>query len=83
MGEEKFLSDASEIMDMLLKTHTEGEQLPADDPQTSYLISAWSRICRIMGELVFLLFFIYFDTILMKFYFAKVHSTRDIAPSER
>ncbi|XP_028039951.1 importin-5 [Bombyx mandarina] len=50
VGEEKFMSDASEVMDLLLKTHTEGEQLPADDPQTSYLISAWSRICRIMGK---------------------------------
>ena len=51
VGEEKFMSDASEVMDLLLKTHTEGEQLPADDPQTSYLISAWSRICRIMGKI--------------------------------
>ncbi|KAI8430139.1 hypothetical protein MSG28_000535 [Choristoneura fumiferana] len=50
IGEEKFLSDASEVMDLLLKTHTEGEQLPGDDPQTSFLISAWSRICRIMGK---------------------------------
>lgn len=50
VGEEQFTSDASEVMDLLLKTHTEGEQLPADDPQTSYLISAWSRICRIMGK---------------------------------
>ncbi|XP_045761353.1 importin-5 [Maniola jurtina] len=50
VGEEKFMSDASEVMDLLLKTHTEGDQLPADDPQTSYLISAWSRICRIMGK---------------------------------
>ncbi|KAI8430138.1 hypothetical protein MSG28_000535 [Choristoneura fumiferana] len=50
VGEEKFLSDASEVMDLLLKTHTEGEQLPGDDPQTSFLISAWSRICRIMGK---------------------------------
>ncbi|KAL4704553.1 hypothetical protein ACJJTC_016104 [Scirpophaga incertulas] len=50
VGEEKFMPDASEVMDLLLKTHTEGEQLPADDPQTSYLISAWSRICRIMGK---------------------------------
>ncbi|XP_023934112.1 importin-5 [Bicyclus anynana] len=50
VGEEKFMSDASDVMDLLLKTHTEGEQLPADDPQTSYLISAWSRICRIMGK---------------------------------
>ncbi|OWR47024.1 importin-5 [Danaus plexippus] len=50
VGEEKFMADASEVMDMLLKTHSEGDQLPADDPQTSYLISAWSRICRIMGK---------------------------------
>ncbi|CAG9576082.1 unnamed protein product [Danaus chrysippus] len=50
VGEEKFMGDASEVMDMLLKTHSEGDQLPADDPQTSYLISAWSRICRIMGK---------------------------------
>ncbi|CAK1548631.1 unnamed protein product [Leptosia nina] len=50
VGEQKFLSDASEVMDLLLKTHTEGEALPADDPQTSYLISAWSRICKIMGK---------------------------------
>ncbi|XP_038209407.1 importin-5 [Zerene cesonia] len=50
VGEEKFMADASEVMDLLLKTHTEGDQLPADDPQTSYLISAWSRICKIMGK---------------------------------
>lgn len=36
-------------MDMLLKTHTEGD-LPDDDPQTSYLISAWARICKILGK---------------------------------
>lgn len=53
VGEEKFMADASEVMDLLLKTHTEGEQLPADDPQTSFLLSAWSRICRIMGKTIF------------------------------
>lgn len=56
VGSEKFMSDASEVMDMLLKTHTEGN-LPDDDPQTTYLISAWARICKILGE-SFLLFFI-------------------------
>ncbi|XP_047523500.1 importin-5 [Pieris napi] len=50
VGEQKFMADASEVMDLLLKTHTDGEALPADDPQTSYLISAWSRICKIMGK---------------------------------
>ena len=43
------MRDASEVMDMLLKTQTEGE-LQDDDPQTSYLISAWARICKILGE---------------------------------
>ncbi|XP_055850061.1 importin-5 [Episyrphus balteatus] len=49
VGREKFLSDASEVMDMLLKTHTEGD-LSDDDPQTSYLISAWARMCKILGK---------------------------------
>lgn len=45
----QFIADASEVMDMLLKTHSEGD-LPDDDPQTSYLISAWTRICKILGR---------------------------------
>lgn len=49
VGAEKFMSDASEVMNMLLKTHTEGD-LPDDDPQTTYLISAWARICKILGK---------------------------------
>lgn len=49
VGAEKFMTDASEVMDMLLKTHTEGN-LPDDDPQTTYLISAWARICKILGK---------------------------------
>lgn len=48
VGPDKFMTDASEVMDMLLKTHT--EDLPDDDPQTSYLISAWSRICKVLGK---------------------------------
>lgn len=48
VGEEKFLADASEVMDLLLKTHGDGQELPDDDPQTSYLISAWSRICKVI-----------------------------------
>ncbi|EFN77942.1 Importin-5 [Harpegnathos saltator] len=49
VGSEKFIVDANEVMDMLLKTHAEGN-LPDDDPQTSYLISAWARICKILGK---------------------------------
>ncbi|KDR17150.1 importin-5 isoform X1 [Zootermopsis nevadensis] len=49
VGADKFMRDASEVMDMLLKTQTEGD-LQDDDPQTSYLISAWARICKILGK---------------------------------
>ncbi|CAB3366645.1 Hypothetical predicted protein [Cloeon dipterum] len=48
VGTEKFRMDANEIMNLLLKTQT--EELPEDDPQTSYLISAWARMCRILGK---------------------------------
>ncbi|XP_056644461.1 importin-5 [Diorhabda sublineata] len=50
VGSEKFSIDATEVMDMLLKTHGDGAELPDDDPQTSYLISAWSRICKVLGK---------------------------------
>jgi len=48
VGPEKFSADATEVMDMLLKTYGSGIELPDDDPQTSYLISAWSRICKVI-----------------------------------
>ena len=50
MGAEKFLPDASEVMDLLLKTQTKTEELEADDPQISYMISAWARMCKIIGK---------------------------------
>ncbi|XP_066262018.1 importin-5 [Euwallacea similis] len=50
VGPEKFSADATQVMDMLLKTHGNGIELPDDDPQTSYLISAWSRICQVLGK---------------------------------
>ena len=45
----QFLPDASEIMQILLKTQTDMDQLEADDPQVSYMISAWARMCKILG----------------------------------
>nr|CAG4651581.1 EOG090X00U8 [Triops cancriformis] len=50
VGAEKFTRDASEVMDMLLKTQTEGGEMADDDPQVSYMISAWARICKILGR---------------------------------
>ena len=50
VGSEKFMADASEVMEMLLKTQKgESEEMADDDPQMSYMISAWARICKIMG----------------------------------
>ncbi|TRY67741.1 hypothetical protein TCAL_02908 [Tigriopus californicus] len=50
VGGEKFMSDAGEVMEMLLKTQKGGtEEMSDDDPQMSYMISAWARICKIMG----------------------------------
>jgi len=50
VGAQKFLPDASEVMQLLLKTQTEMEEMEADDPQISYLISAWARMCKIIGK---------------------------------
>lgn len=49
VGQEKFMADANAIMTLLLETQTVGD-LPDDDPQTSYLISAWARMCKILGK---------------------------------
>ncbi|XP_054709669.1 importin-5-like [Uloborus diversus] len=50
VGKEKFLSDASEIMDLLLKVQTNAAPIAEDDPQLSYMIAAWARICKILGK---------------------------------
>lgn len=51
VGPDKFMSDATEVMEMLLSTHSDGGMdLPDDDPQISYLISAWARLCKILGK---------------------------------
>uniref|UniRef100_A0A1I8EUB0 Importin subunit beta-1/Transportin-1-like TPR repeats domain-containing protein n=1 Tax=Wuchereria bancrofti TaxID=6293 RepID=A0A1I8EUB0_WUCBA len=50
VGKEKFVKDANEIMQMLLTNQAQFEQISADDPQISYMISAWARICKILGE---------------------------------
>ena len=37
-------------MQLLLKTQTEEADLEDDDPQVSYMISAWARMCKILGK---------------------------------
>lgn len=50
VGTDKFLPDSDEIMSLLLSTHPEGQPVPDDDPQTTYLITAWARICKVLGK---------------------------------
>jgi len=49
VGKEKFCSDAVDVMDLLLRQQTGQEPLADDDPQLAYMISAWARICKILG----------------------------------
>ena len=49
VGSGKFRTDAAEVMEMLLKTQTGDNEMSDDDPQMSYMISAWARICKILG----------------------------------
>jgi len=49
VGGEKFSPDASEVMQLLLASQIKGEEMAEDDPQMSYMISAWARICKILG----------------------------------
>ncbi|KAG9262144.1 importin-5 [Astyanax mexicanus] len=50
VGKEKFIPDASAVMQLLLKTQTDFNDLEDDDPQISYMISAWARMCKILGK---------------------------------
>uniref|UniRef100_A0A4W6EXL2 Karyopherin (importin) beta 3 n=1 Tax=Lates calcarifer TaxID=8187 RepID=A0A4W6EXL2_LATCA len=50
VGKEKFMPDASAVMQLLLKTQTDFNDLEDDDPQISYMISAWARMCKILGK---------------------------------
>eukprot|EP00731_Ephydatia_muelleri_P030234 Em0021g757a len=50
VGQEKFMQDAQEVMDLLLKVQMQQGEMDADDPQISYMISAWARMCKIIGS---------------------------------
>lgn len=50
VGKEKFIADANDLMKLLMPTLTGKAQLADDDPQLSYMIAAWARICSILGS---------------------------------
>lgn len=50
VGKDKFLHDCQDVMETLLRTQTNFENLEDDDPQISYMISSWARMCKILGK---------------------------------
>uniref|UniRef100_A0A0R3TTP8 TOG domain-containing protein n=1 Tax=Rodentolepis nana TaxID=102285 RepID=A0A0R3TTP8_RODNA len=61
VGKEKFMQDANSIMTLFMKTQTaiggesagkgsNEDQFDDDDPQVNYIITAWARICKLMGR---------------------------------
>ncbi|CAA7399284.1 unnamed protein product [Spirodela intermedia] len=48
VGKEKFRDDAKQVMDVLMTL--QGSQLETDDPTTSYMLQAWARLCKCLGQ---------------------------------
>jgi hypothetical protein len=44
------LTDCQDVMETLLRTQTNFEALEDEDPQISYMISSWARMCKILGK---------------------------------
>lgn len=58
VGKARFFNDASEIMHEFIRT---GETISEQDPQLPYLLSACTRICKVLGK-EFIIFFPYIYT---------------------
>ncbi|CAL1373149.1 unnamed protein product [Linum trigynum] len=48
VGKDKFRDDAKQVMDVLMSL--QGSQMEADDPTTSYMLQAWARLCKCLGQ---------------------------------
>lgn len=48
VGKEKFRDDAKQVMEVLMTL--QGSQMEADDPITSYMLQAWARLCKCLGQ---------------------------------
>ncbi|GMH20087.1 hypothetical protein Nepgr_021928 [Nepenthes gracilis] len=48
VGKEKFRDDAKQVMEVLMSL--QGSQMEADDPTTSYMLQAWARLCKCLGQ---------------------------------
>lgn len=53
VGKEKFINDVGPVMNLLMSTQVQTDTDGSgddDDPQASYMISAWARICKLLGR---------------------------------
>ncbi|KAK2641516.1 hypothetical protein Ddye_023279 [Dipteronia dyeriana] len=48
VGKEKFRNDAKQVMEVLMSL--QGSQMDTDDPTTSYMLQAWARLCKCLGQ---------------------------------
>ncbi|KAI6670785.1 hypothetical protein NL676_005670 [Syzygium grande] len=48
VGKEKFRDDAIQVMDVLMALQR--SQMETDDPTTSYMLQAWARLCKCLGQ---------------------------------
>ncbi|XP_010535931.1 PREDICTED: importin-5-like [Tarenaya hassleriana] len=48
VGKDKFRDDARQVMEVLMSL--QGSQMEADDPITSYMLQAWARLCKCLGQ---------------------------------
>ncbi|KAL0459870.1 UNVERIFIED_CONTAM: Importin-5 [Sesamum latifolium] len=48
VGKEKFKEDAKQVMEVLMSL--QGSQMETDDPTTSYMLQAWARLCKCLGQ---------------------------------
>ncbi|XP_057546144.1 uncharacterized protein LOC130825114 [Amaranthus tricolor] len=48
VGKEKFRDDAKQVMEVLMQL--QGSQMENDDPTTSYMLQAWARLCKCLGQ---------------------------------
>ncbi|KAJ6801654.1 importin-5-like [Iris pallida] len=48
VGKDKFRDDAKQVMEVLMSL--QGSQMETDDPITSYMLQAWARLCKCLGQ---------------------------------
>ncbi|KAF7819275.1 importin-5-like [Senna tora] len=48
VGKDKFREDAKQVMDFLMSLQQ--SQLESDDPTASYMLQAWARFCKCLGQ---------------------------------